>query len=343
MSYDLYVENPKGDAATQVRLLVANDAPLNGYLSLIHGQFDKSRQQLIRGSFSQFIANELKRLASLGFKQAAIPNMDALPLGGWFLQFTFTLAKPWLSKDDDPLYVAESVNPVRKDKVFKVPVMSAASWKGLLRWTMMQTRLFETRKDWSDEQWAEERFAQWFLFGDEKGEEPSGVKDFAAYLDECKPSAKLLFRKKVRKDFELGEKDELPHHSGRLMFYPTFFNLIDVEVINPHSRTTKAGTHPIYLECAPAGAQGAFSLLYVPFDLIGTDAEETRAQAEQDLAATCETIEAMMLTYGFSAKRTSGYGTARDEITNGTLRTRAGDWELTRLSRLAEEVAHVAF
>ena len=63
----------------------------------------------------------------------------------------------------------------------------------------------------------------------------------------------------------------------------TFFDLIDVEVINPHSRKTRAGTHPIYLECVPQGAKGTFSLLYVPFDLIGADKAEIRRQALEDL------------------------------------------------------------
>ena len=43
MSYDLYIEKPKGDEVTQLRLLVANGAPLPDYLSLIHGQFEKKR------------------------------------------------------------------------------------------------------------------------------------------------------------------------------------------------------------------------------------------------------------------------------------------------------------
>jgi CRISPR-associated protein Cmr2 len=90
------------------------------------------------------------------------------------------------------------------------------------------------------------------------------------------------------------------------MFYPTFFNLIDVEVINPHSRKTRAGTHPIYLECVPIGAQGTFSLLYVPFDLIGKEESDIKQQSLADLELIAEGLSAMFLTYGFSAKRTSG-------------------------------------
>jgi CRISPR-associated protein Cmr2 len=309
-----------------------------GYKSLVHASDGRHTAYA-----KELIAPALVQLRNLGLLDGA-PDLQQLPLGSWFLQFIFTLAKPWMSKDDDPFYVAESVNPVRKDKVFKVPLMSAASWKGLLRWTAMQTRLVETRAEWNDEQWTEERLRQTFLFGDEKGEEPGGAKDFTAHLDKLGgPAARKRYAQKTRDYFFLDEKDALPHHGGRLMFYPTFFDLIDVEVINPHSRKTKAGTHPIYLECVPAGARGAFSLLYVPFDLIGQDADEIRAQAAQDLATLCEAMEALLLTYGFSAKRTSGYGTAKDEIENGIVRTRAGEWKLTRLSNLAAEVEHVGF
>jgi CRISPR-associated protein Cmr2 len=260
-------------------------------------------------------------MSALGLACSA-PDLTLLPPGSWFLQFTFTLAKPWMSKDDDPFYVTESVNPVRKDKVFKVPMMAAASWKGLLRWTVMHIRLAQKKGSLTAEQFAKERFAQTLLFGDEKGEEPGETKDFAAYLDRLKPEAREKYESLLRQYYGVKPEDPLPHHSGRLLFYPTFFDAIDVEVINPHSRKTKAGTHPIYLECVPAGASGTFSLLYVPFDLIGKPEDEIKQQALADLQLVAEAIRAMMLTYGFSAKRTSGYGTAEESVKDGFFQIR---------------------
>ncbi|MGB9881063.1 MAG: hypothetical protein ACPLRM_09905, partial [Anaerolineae bacterium] len=283
MTYDLYIDQPQGDEATQLRLLVTKDDPLQSYLELIHGTFDKKSKQRTPGTFNQFINCQQAQLKNLGINPPRPPDLTLLPPGSWFLQFTFTLAKPWMSKDDDPFYVAESVNPVRKDKVFKVPVMSAASWKGLLRWTAMHIRLVKQKSSLTLEQFAQQRFRQALLFGDEKGEEPGEApgeaKDFAAYLDTLKPEARAEYERLLREHYHVKADEPLPHHSGRLMFYPTFFDLVDVEVINPHSRETKAGTHPIYLECVPAGAQATFSLLYVPFDLIGQDESETRGQA----------------------------------------------------------------
>jgi len=221
--------------------------------------------------------------------------------------------------------------------------MSASSWKGLLRWTAMHTRLALQKDTLSPEGFAQERFVQTLLFGDEKGEEPGVTKDFAGYLDKLGgKEARARYVQKIRERFRLDEKAEMPHHSGRLMFYPTFFNLIDVEVINPHSRKTKAGTHPIYLECVPQGAKGAFSLLYVPFDLIGKDEAEVKKQALADLHLVAEGLCALFLTYGFSAKRSSGYGVAKAEIV-GLVKTRANEKKLTCLSQLAQEVKDVRF
>ncbi len=70
-----------------------------------------------------------------------------------------------------------------------------------------------------------------------------------------------------------------------------------------------------------------------------------KAQAREDLRLVAEAVREMMLTYGFSAKRTSGYGTSRDEIEKVVAQTRAGrkEWPLSRLSKLADEVKNVQF
>jgi hypothetical protein len=48
----------------------------------------------------------------------------------------------------------------------------------------------------------------------------------------------------------------------------------------------------------------------------------------------------MMLTYGFSAKKTSGFGEAGAEI-SGNIWTGGGQWPLTNLANLTQEVSHV--
>jgi hypothetical protein len=107
--------------------------------------------------------------------------------------------------------------------------------------------------------------------------------------------------------------------AGRLFFYPTFFTQTSLEIINPHDRKRRVGKNPILFESVPAGARGTFTLLYVPFDLIGKDENEIQNQALADLQLVAEGLKEMFLTYGFSAKRTSGYGVAEEKVTNGIL------------------------
>ncbi len=98
------------------------------------------------------------------------------------------------------------------------------------------------------------------------------------------------------------------YRAGCLHFYPTFFDRIGLEVINPHDRATGTGKNPIYFECVPAGTSGVFSLLYVPLHF--HPSEET---AKADLAAIAEGVHAMLTKYGFGAKTSSGYGVAEVE------------------------------
>lgn len=61
------------------------------------------------------------------------PQVDAtvLPRLAAVWQFEFTLAEDYLSQDDVGLYVIE--NPVRKERVLKIPVVGPTTWKGALR------------------------------------------------------------------------------------------------------------------------------------------------------------------------------------------------------------------
>jgi CRISPR-associated protein Cmr2 len=337
MSFDLYADmhGVEPDTPSRIRLLAGTEGiqAISEYKQLVHPH---------RGRYDTYIKENRARMQKIDLLVPS-PNLAVLPVGSWFIQFTFVAAKPWMSKDDDPLYVAESVNPVRKDKVFRVPMMAASSWKGLLRWTVMKVDLIDNEDRQTDDQFAERRLAHSLIFGDEKGEEPGEAKDFAAFLDGLKPGAKDIYRQKARRHFNVAGNKDMPHHRGRLNFYPTFFDAIDLEVINPHSRKTRAGTQPIYLECVPAGANGTLSLLHVPFDLIGHASTDVIRQAKEDLQLVAEGIQALMLTYGFSAKRTSGFGAAEDRVERGGLSTRAGHRTVTALSKLAREAANVEF
>jgi hypothetical protein len=51
--------------------------------------------------------------------------------GAWAIQFTFTLASPYLSKGIEAFDLLD--NPIIRDKVYEVPIVPASSWKGGLR------------------------------------------------------------------------------------------------------------------------------------------------------------------------------------------------------------------
>lgn len=199
--------------------------------------------------------------------------LEAVPRvlqAGWLLvEVSFILQTPWYSKDDRPFHVLD--NPLRKDRIFGVPYMSAASWKGLLRWSFGMTTGLIGPSPLSDEK--KRRAAEAaivHLFGNEKG---------------------------ATDNFQ----------RGSLAFYPTWFSRIGFEVINPHSRKTRAGTQPIYYEVVPPKCKGTLRLLYAP--LPGQAAREG-VDAGAALGKLLEAVEKLLTVYGFSAKRTSGWGRA---------------------------------
>ncbi|MDF0590975.1 RAMP superfamily CRISPR-associated protein [Candidatus Methanocrinis natronophilus] len=249
--------------------------------------------------------------------KAACPDISLFPAGSWSLQFKFTLRKPYISRDDTDFYILD--NPVKKEKVFKVPYVAPSQWKGALRSAMV----LELAKDCplQPEDFAQRRFRMAVLFGDEKGEEPRSIKGLAKYLDEKGgEEASEIYRQLVKQCFNGEPNESLPHHRGCLHFYPTYFDQIGLEVINPHQRDTGAGKLPIYFECVPDGAEGTFTLLYVPLRGPEISHEDAKKHASQDLEVVAEGIRAMMTTYGFGAKTSSGFGVARDDSKETTVK-----------------------
>lgn len=249
MTFDLYCE-----LASQARCPTDGPVPAglaSGFVDACTA-WSKERTEARRRYQRRAAATALALPSWLQLK----PSFHDLPHGDWIgIEVKFTLETPWYSKDDRPFHVLD--NPLRKDRVFGVPYMSAASWKGLLRWAC--------RMQGDDPRWI------LHLFGNEKGE---------------------------REDFQ----------RGALAFYPTWFSKIGFEVINPHSRKTRAGTRPIVYEVVPPGATGTLHLLYAPPP--GDRARDGRSPGE-GMERLLDAVEALLETYGISAKRTAGWGTAR--------------------------------
>jgi len=255
------------------------------------------------GNYNDYLQCKLSELNILGINSSI--DISSLPKGSWVLEFPITLAKPFMSKDDVPFYIIE--NPVRKDKVFGVPFVSAMAWKGNLRWTMMKIKLEPEASN--PEKFAQIRLLHALLFGTEKGW--GETKGWAEYLDNLCPDAKERYRNLLKDTFNRENAKDI-HMQGMLHFYPTFWDKIDMIVINPHDRRTKTGRNPIYFEVVPAGAKGVFRLAYVPLYWFDLSEEELKKKVIRDLKDIIDGIKGMMLTYGFSAKKSSGFGVIED-------------------------------
>ena len=253
------------------------------------------------GNYNDYLQCKLSELSFLGINSPV--DLSSLPKGSWVLEFPITLAKPFMSKDDISFYIIE--NPVRKDRVFGVPFISATAWKGNLRWTMMKVFLEKQETRSNPDKFAQIRFRHTLLFGTEKGW--GETKSWTGYLDELCQDAKEKYENMLKDMFKRENLKDV-HMRGMLYFYSTFWDKLDMLVINPQDRRTKTGKNPIYFEVVPAGAKGVFRLVYVPFYWFGLAENELREKVIEDLKDVITGVKEMMLIYGFSAKKSSGFG-----------------------------------
>ena len=222
-----------------------------------------------------------------------VPPLTMFPGGSFFLEITFRLDNPYISKGDENLYILD--NPIKKEKVFKLPFISPSQWKGTLRSSIRQIKNF---KKWEDE---DEQMI--YLFGNIKKEE----------------NTKL--------------------YKGILRFYPTYFEKIGLEVINPHDRITGAGTQPIYFETVPLNTCGVFQLLYPSFR-IRQNLKEIYEKVFSDLNIIIDGVDRMFSTYGFGAKVTSGFGRASIKTGKFTMRI---DEKTQKKMNISEEIINISF
>lgn len=264
-------------------------------------------------SFQTYLQAQYQQCADL---LSASPDLSLLPTGSFSISFSFTLTSPYLSKDDTAFHLLD--NPVKKEWVFKLPYSAATQWKGALQAAMVRqlvewwSGLDETQRQ---QRWQQKQFIAWRvqltrLFGTE-------IESVQHYLAQCRGDNLDKWYKRYVRRF-LSDTGFL---SGRLYFYPTFFDQLDLEVINPHDRETGAGSQPILMESVPAGATGTFTLLYTPLDRIGKAVGETRQQTFADLLLVAAGLEALFTVYGFGAKTSSGFGLASNQLPqNGSLK-----------------------
>lgn len=242
-------------------------------------------------------------------------STSQLPVFSFFIQFKFTLDKPFISNDDENFYIID--NPIKKDKVFKIPMMSSSGWKGNLRWTAGKIYLDGLSNDIQTN--FKKRINLIKIFGSEND-------NTKKYFNAC--ISQKLFNKEGQREvdeidklfreymeIEIPDTKKVTGFQGRLYPYPTFFNKADLEVINPHDRLTKTGKNPIYFEVVPATSIGTFSLLWFPFDLI-EKSKKMKNALKEDWQIIKTALLDMFFTFGFSAKKSSGYGVINNDVSN---------------------------
>jgi len=264
------------DQATKVRQSLLSDA------TAIHSFFEVSELanfNEFRATWQNYNKNvkiplekAVKQLYEEVFETPKIDLAKLLPYS-FVVQFRFTLAQPYISRDEANFYIID--NPVRKDKIFGLPYVAPTSWKGSLR-----AALYKMGQQAKDAQVKR-------LFGNDKEvEEPGDLQ------------------------------------AGRLYFFPTFFTQKSLEIINPHDRSRQVGKNPILIESVPIGAEGVFTLLYLPFNSpADKDTKSLVEQVTEDLELVVEALQKMLCEYGFGAKTSSGFGLVSEKI-KGNLYTK---------------------
>jgi len=289
----------------------------------------------LNNSFQKRIDDGLKPLGLV----PVLPALGELPELSLAVHFRFKLRQPYISHDEAALYLLD--NPVRKEKVFRLPYIAPTQWKGTLHAVMASqfATQWEGKINTDDDLKAffRQRARLFTLFGTEKAFELGAKsqkksqekkKSQTLYLDQLLPIERQergaqKYRRYVRR-YLTGNG----FLAGRLQFYPSFFTQLGLEVMNPHSRKTGAGALPILFETVPKGAEAEFVLLYVPHDCIGQQQDsKVRAQVAEDLKLIARGLSELFCLYGFGAKTTSGFGRAEEKI-EGKLVLRASKLKL---------------
>ena len=316
----------------------------------------KSKKHDIFSSFKYFdmndkvnVFNDIKDKLKFSYKIpheiiSRIPQInidenyiDSLIPGSFGIRVDFILTSPYYSNDDDSYYLIQ--NPVLKEKVFKVPMVRGSGWKGaiasaakkiiqekfennnlnksVIECLINYIRLFGTGSE-------DFRKLEKYVKSKLNEEREKGGEEFFKLLvtySLFELGLKLKFGGRDKKDEIWNNfKESVKTQKGRCVFYPTYFDKISLELINPHGKKTKAGTTPINYEVVPKDTKGVLQILYIPADglLIDDLAEQAYAdgllindlakQAYKDYLFLKEIIERVFEKEGFGAKTKLGWG-----------------------------------
>lgn len=240
------------------------------------------------------------------------PEIDISTLIYWSfgLKVQIQLISPYYSWDDDYFYPID--NPVRKEKVLKVPYISWTQWK----WFMLENAKKLVQKDFEESKysqwinkimqiwrmfgsWNEDflKFIEWFEYKDKEGwySKITEIKDFDKKIKEY-----LVFEMWIMVEFSkdnlnefISKKAIFDSRRWRITFLPSLFGSISLEVINPHNKKTRAWTSPIHFETIAQGETSDIKLYYVPFDLIWKSEKDIKKEVDKDIQFLSEIMKEM--------------------------------------------------
>jgi len=210
-------------------------------------------------------------------------ELQTLPENSVLIRISFTLKKSYTSKDEGEFRIID-----RDNKIFENPIVRD-KFTGL---PMIRPSTWKGHL----------RFA-------------------AGRINEIN-SKKLDKRTKseiVRRLFG-SEPDDNNALKGKLYFFPTFFEeKAEKDVITPLDRKTRTPVKnkaPILLEVMKPGKKGEFYILYFPYPKGKNFKNE---QIKEDLRFLSEALRLMLYVYGFSAKKTSGFGVIEEKLNEGKI------------------------
>ncbi|MFZ3059894.1 MAG: RAMP superfamily CRISPR-associated protein [Candidatus Methanoperedens sp.] len=237
-------------------------------------------QELKVGNLKRQILNNILKEKNSTMFYPLKDDLKDLPNNSILFKISFTLKKPYTSKDEGEFHIIDDgrdirifENPIVKDKFLGCPIVRPSTWKGHLRFASENVEWEEKEK-----------------------------------------IIKRLFGSKPQDENTL---------KGRLYFFSTFFKENGVrDVITPLDRKKRTPTRgPINLEVMKAGTNGEFYLLYLPYP---NGNEFNEKEVKEDLTFLADALKLMFYIYGFSAKKTSGFGVIEEKLKEGKIWVKSG-------------------
>lgn len=161
MSADYFAELDKSDRDADLRVV---EEVTTRYHRLIANQQKRKANELRAQWGKQVLKVTLPEPTDGVWQMIAkpAPDLSILASHSFALQFTFTLAKPYISKDDNAFYIID--NPIVRDRVFRQPMVRSTSWKGNL-----YSALWQLGYDKQNDEQMQRLFGK--IRGKEEGEE----------------------------------------------------------------------------------------------------------------------------------------------------------------------------